>query len=368
MKIAYMLGSLNRGGTENLLLDYFRSSAQAEFPFIGIYRKEGQMSDAFQNTTVPLFKLFPKHRLDISYLFQLRKLIKQQGITTIHAQQSLDALYAHLACLGMKVKIVLTLHGYDVDLSKMDIGILRLAMQMADVILFVSNTQKAYYQQTYSLATNKTRTLYNGISFEKLDIAEQTDIRLELQLSTNILLLGSVGNFVAVRDQMTLCRFLKRLHEANVDFRFLFVGAKSKSEPERYDDCVQFCHDNGLNSYVLFLGSRNDVPAILHQLDAFLYASDHDTFGIAVIEAMASSVPVFVNDWEVMREITDDGHYATLYKTKQEDDLWRRVNDFLSNSESYKKKAKQAAAWARQQYSIQSHLKQLKAIYMEVSN
>lgn len=364
MKIAYMLGSLNRGGTENLLLDYFRNSAQAGFPFIGIYRKEGQLSALFHSESAPVFKLFPKFKLDITYLLQLRKLIKKQHITIVHAQQPLDALYARLACLRMKVKTVLTLHGYDVDLNKRDKSLLRWAMQMADVILFVSNTQKTYYQQKYSLATNKTKTLYNGISFEKLDTSEQTDIRQELQLSTNILLLGSVGNFVAVRDQMTLCRFLKRFHEANVDFRFLFVGAKSKSEPELYNACVQFCHDNGLSSHVLFLGSRNDVPAILHHLDAFLYASDHDTFGIAVIEAMASSVPVFVNDWDVMREITDDGRYACVYKTKQEDDLLRQFNDFLSNPEFYKQKAKQATAWVRQQYSIQSHLKQLKAIYM----
>ena len=364
MKIAYMLGSLNRGGTENLLLDYFRSSAQAEFPFIGIYRKGGQLSALFHSESAPVFKLFPKFKLDITYLFQLRKLIKQQHITIVHAQQPLDALYARLACLGMNTKTVLTLHGYDVDLSKMDAGILHLAMRAADITIFVSNTQKAYYQEKYALTTNNTRTLYNGISFEKLDTAEQTDIRQELQLSTNILLLGSVGNFVGGRDQMTLCRFLKRLHEANVDFRFLFVGAKSKSEPELYDACVHFCHDNGLSSHVLFLGSRNDVPAILHQLDAFLYASDHDTFGIAVIEAMASSLPVFVNDWMVMREITDDGRYASLYQTRQEDDLLRQFNEFLSNPEFYKQKAIQAAKWARQQYSIQSHLKQLKAIYM----
>ncbi len=366
MKIAYMLGSLNRGGTETLLLDYFQHSTQAEFPFIGIYRKEGQLSDAFQNTAVPLFKLFPEHRLDIRYLFKLRKLIKQQSITTIHAQQPLDALYARLACLGMRAKTVLTLHGYDVDLSKMDASILRLAMRAADVTICVSNTQKVHYQQKYSLASNKTRTLYNGISFEKIDKAKVTDIRQELHLPKEVMLLGSVGNFVPGRDQMTLCRFLKRLHEENVDFRFLFMGAKSKTEPERFEECVRFCAENNLGSNVFFLGSREDVPSILKQLDAFLYASDHDTFGIAVIEAMASSVPVFVNDWEVMREITDDGCYASIYKTKQEGDLWREFNEFLSNPEFHKRKAAQAAVWVRRQYSIQSHLKQLKAIYMRL--
>lgn len=368
MLVAYMLGSLNRGGTENLLLDYFQNNQHAPFPFIGIYRKEGQLSNDFRASQVPLFKLRPKHLLDIGYFLRLRNLIHMQQITILHAQQPLDAIFGRIATLFMPVRVVLTLHGYDAGFKTTDRIILRQAIYGSDKVLCVSNTQKTYYQNRYSIKANKVQTLYNGISFEKLDRAATTDIRQELHLPKEIMLLGSVGNFVAVRDQMTLCRFLKRLHETHIDFRFLFVGAKSKVEPERFEECVQFCNEHNLNSNVFFLGSRNDVPSILHQLDAFLYASDHDTFGIAVIEAMASAIPVFVNDWDVMHEITDKGRYATLYKTKQEDDLWRLFNDFLSTPESHKQKAMQAAAWARQQYSIETHLKKLNTLYEEITH
>jgi len=103
--------------------------------------------------------------------------------------------------------------------------------------------------------------------------------------------------------------------------------------PHLYDDCVNYCKQNGLEYKVLFLGSRTDIPQILDQLDAFVYATDHDTFGIAVVEAMAVGVPVFVNDWEVMKEITVDGKYATLYKTKDEKDLLREFMLFLQNKQ-----------------------------------
>ncbi|MFC2425947.1 MAG: hypothetical protein ACFNUT_05350, partial [Bacteroidota bacterium] len=42
MKIAYMLGSLNRGGMETLLLDVFKNARIAEYSFIGIHRKGGK--------------------------------------------------------------------------------------------------------------------------------------------------------------------------------------------------------------------------------------------------------------------------------------------------------------------------------------
>lgn len=36
MKVAYLLGSLSRGGTETLLLDVFRNADKADFEFIGV--------------------------------------------------------------------------------------------------------------------------------------------------------------------------------------------------------------------------------------------------------------------------------------------------------------------------------------------
>lgn len=366
MKVAYMLGSLNRGGTETLLLDCFQNKAQSSFDFIGIYRKEGQLSNDFRASQVPLFKLRPKYPLDAGYFLRLRNLIHGQHITILHAQQPLDAIFARIATLFMHVRVVLTLHGYDAGFNTTDRIILRQAMHWADMILCVSNTQKAYYQKRYSLAVTKIQTLYNGISFEKLDHPEIDNIRDELHFPKDVLLLGSVGNFVPVRDQMTLCRFLKRLHEAKVDFRFLFVGAKSTTEPKRFEECVQFCNEHHLSSNVFFLGSREDVPSILKQLDAFLYASDHDTFGIAVIEAMASGIPVFVNDWEVMREITNEGAYANLYPTKQDEALFHQFAAFLSKRELYQIKATQAAAWVQQQYSIHSYLTKLDEIYQDI--
>ena len=96
-----------------------------------------------------------------------------------------------------------------------------------------------------------------------------------------------------------------------------------------YDECVTYCQQNSLLDKVSFLGSRDDVPTILQQLDAFVYATDHDTFGIGVVEAMAVGIPVFVNDWEVMTEITDNGKFATLYKSKDEKDLLRHFLLFL---------------------------------------
>jgi glycosyltransferase involved in cell wall biosynthesis len=250
----------------------------------------------------------------------------------------------------------------------------------------VSDTQRIYYQEKYRLKAEKQKVVYNGISFEKLDVGltstlatdsmtlshtisnGKTKLHTELHLSSKTLLLGAVGNFNDVRDQLTTCRFLKLLNEKKVDFHFVFVGKKIESSLELYNDCVRYCEENDLMEVVSFLGTRNDVPQILNELDAFIYSTNHDTFGIAVIEAMAVGIPVFVNDWEVMKETTQNGKYANLYKTKDESDLLRIFMLFMDKKDSYQIKADKGAYYVCEKFNIEKHIKNLKSLYLTLKN
>jgi len=363
-KVAYLLGSLERGGTETLLLDCFLNAHEAGFSFIGIHRKDGDLLNSFMETGVPFYRVGFKHRFDISYYLRLRKMLIRHSVTIAHAQQPLDALLAWIATLGTGIRIILTIHGYDFAKGILPKTINRFILHRTSLNIFVSNAQMNYYIKKYNfLDLPRQRVVYNGISFEKFDKPSSHSIRVELGIRNGILLLCSVGNFSPVRDQMTICRFLAILSKKTVGFIMIFAGTKTNQDPHLYDDCIDFCSKEGLADKVLFLGIRSDVPDILAQSDGFIYASDHDTFGIAVIEAIASGIPVFVNDWKVMKEITEDGKYATLYKTKDENDLLKHFLHFLENRGSYQKNAENASSWVRDTFSIWEHFIALKEAY-----
>ncbi|MDR2824091.1 MAG: glycosyltransferase family 4 protein [Prevotellaceae bacterium] len=363
MKIAYFLGALRRGGTETLLLDIFKNAQSADYQFIGIHRKDGEHKAAFYATEQKLYKLAPRFPFDPAYLFRLRKVLKIEHIAIIHAQQTLDAFYAWLATIGLKIKIIQTFHGFDNFNTKSKL--LAFTAKRTDRNFFVSDYQREYYTKKYKLRPEKQQTVYNGISFEKIDSCK----KITPLFSDNYkgLLFGSVGNFVYTRTQIVICRALKLLAEKNIDFRFVFAGLRVDSQAHLYDECVDFCRENELlNTKVFFLGGRDDVPNILKQLDAFVYSSAHDTFGIAVIEAVAAELPVFVNDWGVMHEITDNGKFATLYKTKDENDLLEKFLLFLQNKNFYNEKAKNAAEMVRKKYSIENFLANLAQEYQKL--
>jgi len=120
MKIAYLLGSLNRGGTETLLLDVFRHSGKAGLDIIGFYRRSGALYQDFKDTAVPMIEFRPKFLFDPFYFIRLRRQLKKNQINIVHAQQALDAIYAWIACLGLEIKVVLTFHGYNFKYNVVD--------------------------------------------------------------------------------------------------------------------------------------------------------------------------------------------------------------------------------------------------------
>lgn len=363
IKIAYMLGSLNRGGTETLMLDTFGNKDLLP-DCVCIYRKTGVFEKEFQATGVRMLKITPAKNI-FAYFKTLRQTLRKEQITLVHAQQPLDALYAFFVCLGLNIKVALTLHGYDFSAGKIGKLILKFILPRTTANIYVSQHVKGYYSKKYNLQSNRQYVIYNGVSFSKIiekDI-ENKSLRKELEVEGIKPLLGMVGNFVPGRDQMTVCRFLKLLSDDGKHFHFVFAGKKSDAYPQIYEDSVKYCNENGLTDKVTFLGSRNDVPAILSQLDAFIYSTDHDTFGIAVVEAMAAHIPVFVNDWPVMNEISENGKYTTIYQTKNEEDLFLKFSVFIQDTETYSLKAKQSAEYVRSTFSIQNHIFELNKLY-----
>lgn len=363
-KIAYLLGSLNRGGTETLMLDVFRNAKANQLEAIGIYRKTGAFENEFISSGMTLFFL-PVTNL-VSYIIRLRGILNYHKIDIAHAQQPIDALFALFACLFTKTKVILTLHGYDFSESSISVLLLKGILKCTFLNIYVSNSLKSYYTEKYKLQNDKQKTIYNGIGFEKFKSKNSSTSKDDLKIAADCFLLGTVGNFVTGRNQMSICKFLVELQHQNIPFHFLFVGKRNELSPERYDDCVRYISLHGLSDRVHFLGSRNDVPDLLKLLDAFIYATDHDTFGIAVVEAMACGIPVFVNDWEVMCEITENGDLATLYKTNDEKDLFRQFSLFLHNKEAYIAKAQKAANVVNSKYSIEKHIHALKKLYRQV--
>ena len=359
MKVAYFIGGLNRGGAESLLLDVCRKHQFVPYDFVCVYRHEGNLSQEFKQSGAPLIQA-PKEGGMIRYMLFLRKLFVREHVNIIHSQTPSNTLLLSLALIGTGIKIVTTFHGHSfADAAWWQ---RKLVYAASEKIICVSNYQKQYYEKKWQLPEeNKLQVVYNGVDFSKLKVHYQ---KPEFLSSGNKLSLAMVGSFNTGRSQMVVCKALKILHDQEkTNFDFYFIGSQYRGEEYLYHECVQYCEGYGLLGTIHFVGARDDVPAVLQHIDGFIYSTVTDTFGIAIVEAMASGVPTIVNDWDVMTEITNDGQWATIYQSGDAEVLAHEIEKLLNNVQQYKTVAIKHAIEIKKRYSIKSHIRNLYKIY-----
>ena len=352
-RIAYMFGGMNRGGAETIMLDLFRNYHHAPYSFIGIHRKRGPYLDAFYNAGPTLCQLAPRKYGFVRYLLLLRKLLKKESITVVHTQHWLDCIYAWLATLGMCIQIVNTFHGF-YSMKGLYGFLCRMSIRMADDVCYVSKYEQEWYQRQMKIADEKCHVIYNGVDFEKIDKVESRESIVESKRPK----LCMVGNFMTGRDHLTLMRALTKVKS---NFDFYFIGKRSDAKPYIYDECVRICEENEMTN-VHFMGARSDVPALLKQMDGFVYSTDHDTFGIAVVEAMAAGLPIAVNDWPVMKEVCGEttDNYVRYFKSKDADScavsITKLLHDISTASKDFKQKCQHNSIFVREKYSIENYI------------
>ncbi len=375
MKIAYFIGALNRGGAESLILDVCREHEHVPYEFLCIYRHEGNMSEAFKETGAYPIQVNKRWGF-LRYLCNIRRTLQQQQVTIVHSQTPSNTLLLSFALMGTGIKIITTFHGY--NFCKAPWWQRYLVYHASSKILCVSQHQKQYYERLWNLPEeNKLEVVYNGIDFAKFDSVKSIVESVKYKVESGRMRLCMVGNFVSVRSQKLIIAAIHRLKEKGIaDFDFYFVGRRDEKEAWRYDECVQYSQTNHLEN-VHFLGSRGDVPEFLKSMDGFVYSTAHDTFGIAVIEAIAAGLPIVVNDWPVMTEVCDldlpeSNNAIRFYKTEDVEDCAEKIAELLDKlhlcKEKLSKDCKSASEAARKKYSIEMHIERLNEIYSSTDN
>jgi glycosyltransferase involved in cell wall biosynthesis len=110
--------------------------------------------------------------------------------------------------------------------------------------------------------------------------------RATLGLDDTHMVIGTVGNFTAKKDQKVLLRAAAVLLPRLTSLRIVLVGTGPLEESLR-----QLAEHLGLTNHVLFAGSRGDVPEILPAFDVFTLTSRFEGLSIALLEAMATGLP-----------------------------------------------------------------------------
>lgn len=149
----------------------------------------------------------------------------------------------------------------------------------------------------------RIQTLYNRIDVDALQAIQvpADEARDALGLSPDEWVVGNVGRLHADKDQATLLKgFALALPHLPAQSRLAILGS-GRLEQSLKD----LAHELGVAQQVLFLGQVPDARRYFRAFDVFALSSDHEPFGMVLLEAMAAGVPLLATACGGAKEVVE---------------------------------------------------------------
>jgi L-malate glycosyltransferase len=185
------------------------------------------------------------------------------------------------------------------------------------------------------------RVVHNPVDTERFDPdrLDRAAARARLGLRPDHPALVMVAQLTPWKAQDDAIRMLAALRGAHPEVRLVLVGsAKFVSAATRYDNLAyersldDLIGSLRLDSHVLKLGERADIPEILRACDLFLSPSWEEPFSLSMLEAMAMALPVVCTAVGGLAEIID-GHNGILLPPRDPERWAQEIGDLLADKE-----------------------------------
>jgi len=123
----------------------------------------------------------------------------------------------------------------------------------------------------------------------------------------------------------------------------------------------------GIGDKVRFLGFRRDVPELMAHADVFLSTAKWEGFGLSVVEAMASGLPVLVPDVPGVSEVVGHSSGAGLFVPSDDAALWSRALERLLRDPHGRHSRGEAGRKRAALFDVRDMVRKYLALYEEVS-
>jgi glycosyltransferase involved in cell wall biosynthesis len=278
------------------------------------------------------------------------------------------------------IRSVVTIHDliherYPEQYNPVDVKIynkkFRYACQHADKIIAISEQTKSDILEFYKTPVEKIRVTYQSCnpSFgELLSDAQKKLVRLKYELPSNFFLY--VGSIIERKNLLNVCKAIFVLRD-EIEAPLVVIGNGGKYKQQVKD----FIKQNDLEKKIIFLSesssaissktfqSGEDLPAIYQLATALIYPSFFEGFGIPVLEALWSRLPVITSNVSSLPEVGGD---AVCYVNPQSAEEIAGGMKKICHDEGFVSDLKQKGLEQAKKFSQQNCAEAVMNVYKEV--
>ncbi|WP_028973499.1 glycosyltransferase family 1 protein [Spirochaeta cellobiosiphila] len=335
IRILHVLGRLDRGGAETLIMNIYRNINRdlIQFDFIVHTEDNCEYTSEINSLGGRIYSI-QKYR-GINH-FEYKKawtsfLEKHSEYRIIHGHiRSTASIYLKIA---KKLGCATIAHSHNTSsgsgLNAIVKNVLQLPIRFfADYLFACSIDAGKWLFGNKAIKENRFKVITNGIELKKYSfnpiIREKK--RNELGISTQYVI-GHIGRFHPQKNHFFLLKLMFELLKKSKDISMVLVGdGQTRQEIEKISQRM------GMKDNIIFAGVRSDIPELLQSFDLFILPSLFEGLGIVAIEAQASGLPCLVSEG-IPNEAFVTNNIAKL-SLKDPIKLW--INWILSHLEYYR--------------------------------
>jgi glycosyltransferase involved in cell wall biosynthesis len=328
MRVLHIISSGGMYGAEAVILNLSRSLNEGpHHSMVGVFSNSSnpnlQLHEAALKVGIESHLIPCKGQIDRTAITSIRELTVGTGADIVHAHGFKADIYVYLALRRFRIPLVSTCHTwYDNSLLVSLYGAAdRFALRKYARVVAVSNEVKERLLKA-GVRGEHIRLVRNGIELGPFDDAVPS-LRENLPPDCT-LIVGLVGRLSWEKGIDIFLRAAARVLGEFPNARFVVVG----EGPDK-DKLEQLVDELNMQGNVSMLGRRNDMPSVYASLDVMVSSSRQEGLPMAILEGMASSLPLVATAVGEVPTVVLDGCTGVLVPAEDPDLLATGITNLL---------------------------------------
>lgn len=218
----------------------------------------------------------------------------------------------------------------------------------ASFLTISKDTQDYFSKNVPSALKKRVHLLPNAINLK----------RFKRENENETFTLISIGNLLPVKGHDLLIKTIKQLKDENIIAELYILGYGPLLK-ELKNLSVKL----GVDDLIHFEGNVANVEAYLKNAHIYIHGAKSEAFGLALIEAMASGLPVISTDGKGNRDLIENGFNGYLIKERKPELLAEKIK-YLLNNETVRHQTGINAQKFSKQFDIERYVEKLLDIYI----
>ena len=286
MKVLHVITGLASGGAEvqlDLLLRHTRHDAE-----VATLYKFGAVGRRLVARGLKVHDLNMRSNKDLSAVLRLARIMRRGRYKVVHVHLYRACVYGRLAARLARVPVVVTtehsLGDTQIEGREKTRAVRSLYLttdRFSDVTVAVSSRVRQRLID-WGVPGSKIRVIPNGMDFGhfRFDPEARTAVRREFGIPPEAFVVGTLGRLHPFKRYDVL---LRSAGPALKRGAWLLLVGEGQERPRLERLAQETSHPHR----IIFAGEREDTPRLLSAMDLFVAPSQEETFGLAVLEALA---------------------------------------------------------------------------------